>query len=370
MRYAVPKILTSLVLAVSLVYAVPAAQQRQAAPAFRTAGRQTAQQPTPTPRRLARRGGQASAQTTPKPTSEPGGARRPGDGDGGRGDDVPPPPPTPTPTPEKKKRGLGPAGWAAIIGGIVGGGIIARRAASRSDSDAEAEKLSEEGPQLPDSFSPSDLRLVAFLTGNWPLFIAYELEEPGVVTLTIEAEGFPPFVHEFGGTRPGRHEEMLRLPAAFGRKPRVAAYALRALSDRTPSAQPVPLHLHAFGAGDKAVGSSGFDRVSFLPDRVVSGQQERASYSFHAIRDFNKASADFMRLGRGSRRQIVAQLVDRVSYRSGIRSGQTVSGEWNCQPGSRPSVGIHELYVRGWRGVGEGGDWMITSSVPQRVLVQ
>lgn len=329
MRDAVPQILTSFTLAASLVYAFPAAPPPHASPTVATV------RPQPAPRR------EAAALSTPALT--------------------------PAPAESDKNGGVGPGGRA------VGGGQIIRPRlpVPRIKSQSETKILSDEGPLLPVSFSTSNLTLKAFVNGDWPLFIAYELEEPGVVTLTVEAKDHPPFVRQFGGTQPGRHEEMLRLPAAFGRKPLAGVYALRAASDSSPAARPVPLHLQALGAGPKAVGSSGFDRVNFQPGTVVSHQQERASYSFHAIRDFNWATADFMRLGRNAAREIVLQRVDRRNFKKGIRKGQTLSGEWNCKLlGGQASVGLHELYVRGWRGLGKGADWMITSSVPQRVLVR
>jgi len=369
MRDTFPKTLTSFVVAFSLVSAVPVASPRATQtlrPAAQTPAPQTSPAtgrqrrgrvrptPSPTPRATTTR------HPTPTPTPKPTPRQRP------RDDVDEQATPTPTPTPERGDGGIGPGGWALIIGGIVGGAIIADKTLKDSDS----KKLSKDGPQFPERFSTSDLTLKAFVRGAWPLFIAYELEQPGLVTLEIQSKDGPPFVHTFGGTRPGRHEEMFALPAQLGDKPLAAVYSIKAVSDATPAARPVPLHLYAFGAGDKAVGSSGFDWVNFQPGTVVSHQRERASYSFHAIRDFTKATADFMRLGRGPDREIVAQRVARKDFKKGVRRGQTISGDWDCQPRGRASVGLHELYVRGWRGLGEGGDWMVTSSVPQRVLVQ
>jgi hypothetical protein len=254
----------------------------------------------------------------------------------------------------------------------VGGAAVVTSADNESRETAEAQKLSEEGPQFPETFTPSDLQLRAFVKGGWPVFIAYELEEPGIVTLQINFVTYkhcPPYFHTFGGRRAGRHEEMFPLPAKYAEKPLASVYTIKAVSDSSPRARRVPLHLRAFGAGPQAVGSSGFEWVKFEPGHVVADQRARASYSFYPIRNFPRATADFMLIYRGRDREIYARRVWRNEH-SGVLSGQVVGGFWDCRPGGRASVGLHELYVRGWRSLGQGGDWMVTSSVPQRVLVQ
>jgi len=255
-------------------------------------------------------------------------------------------------------------------------GPAARASARQTPVDPDSQRLSDDGPQLPQTFSPSDLTVKAFVKGGWPVFIAYELEQPGVVTLQINFVSprfvhCPPYFHTFGGRRVGSHEEVFPLPEKFADEPQPLAsvYTIKAMSDLTPKARRVPLHLRAFGAGPKAVGSSGFDWVKFEPGRVAARQHERASYSFHAIRYFPRATADFMRIERGPDREIVAHLVGRNEHGQ-VRIDVVVSGHWDCRMAGRASVGLHELYVRGWHSLGEGGDWMVTSSVPQRVLVQ
>lgn len=262
----------------------------------------------------------------------------------------------------------------AAVGWVTG--FSGRALIAAPPVEPDAQRLSDGGPQLPETFSPSDLTINAFVKGGWPVFVAYELEEPGVVTLQINFTSprfshCPAYFHTFGGRRAGRHEEMFPLPGKFANEPQplASAYTIKAVSDRSPRARRVPLHLRAIGAGHKAVGSSGFDWVKFEPGRVAARQRERASYSFHAIRYFPKATADFMRLQRGPDREIVAHLVGR-NVHGQVRNGDVVKGHWDCQMKGRASVGLHELYVRGWHSLGEGGDWMVTSSVPQRVLVQ
>ena len=267
---------------------------------------------------------------------------------------------------------------AARLTGGGGGSVPGGRAhiADPAPVDHDTQRLSDDGPQFPETFSTSDFSVKAFVKGGWPVFIAYELEQPGVVTLQInflspQFVHCPAYFHTFGGRRTGHYEEVFPLPEKYADEPQPLAslYTVKAMSDLTPQARRVPLHLRAFGAGPKAVGSSGFDWVKFEPGRVVARQHERASYSFHAIRYFPKATADFLRLQRGRDGEIVARLVGR-NWHGQVHNNDVVNGYWDCLMDGQTSVGLHELYVRGWRSLGEGGDWMVTSSVPQRVLVQ
>jgi hypothetical protein len=255
---------------------------------------------------------------------------------------------------------------------IDGSGVVGALTDEERHEASDAQRLSAEGPQFPETFSPSDLTLKAFVKGGWPVFIAYELEEPGIVTLQINFVNFkhcPPYFHTFGGRRAGHHEEMFPLPGKYAEQPLASVYSIKAVSDESPKARRIPLHLRAFGAGPQAVGSSGFEWVKFQPGRVVARQRERASYSFYPIRNFPKATADFMLIRRGTNREIVAQRVGRKGHDQ-VRRGLVVSDYWDCQADGKASVGLHVLYVRGWHSLGQGGDWMITSSDPQRVLVQ
>jgi len=238
-------------------------------------------------------------------------------------------------------------------------------------SGLSAESLSKEGPQFPTEFSMSNFTATCFVAGNWPLFIDYELEQSGRVTLTVAAEGVAPFIYRLRETRVGRHEELITLPTYFGGKPRVATYSIKAVSEDTAYVKPVPhLLIYAFGGGHNAVSSSGIDQVSFQPGSVLVSQNQRATYRFHSRRDFNKVSADFMRIGKNPDNEIVAQLVDRKKFDKGMRRDDVISDVWNCKAGGRASQGSHELHVRAWRGLESGGDWMFTSSAPQWVRVQ
>jgi hypothetical protein len=217
--------------------------------------------------------------------------------------------------------------------------------------DKEAQELSVNGPQFPATINLSDLKFKAFVRGNWPLFLDYELERPGHVILIITVKKKLPFIYMFPETSVGRHEKTITLPAYLGNNPAVATYSIRAVSDRAFGL--VPLVVHAFAAGD-AVGSSGLDRVSFEPRTVsiVGGQPAgNATYSFRAVQPFNGgANADIRRINGSSAISVSAQ-----PYNRRIERGETITGVWDCKRGGIPSRGRHKLFVRAWFTVQNGG---------------
>lgn len=238
-----------------------------------------------------------------------------------------------------------------------------RGAAEAARESSEAERLSREGPQFPARLDPSNFTVKAFVKGGWPIYIAYELRRPGFVTLQINFVNFPdcpPYFHTFGGPRGG----MFTLSERYtdGRV-MVGTFTVKATSKEGGRGQRVPLRLFAIGAGPQAVGSSGFDRVSFQPDLVLPRRGQQANYSFHAIRDFPLVTADIYRDGD-------MELVARKEHPGGVRRNQSAGGVWDGKARGSPSIGLHTLLVRGWRTLGEGGDWMATSSNPQVVLVR
>jgi hypothetical protein len=223
-----------------------------------------------------------------------------------------------------------------------------------------AKKLSKEGPTFAATFNPSDFTFDAFAQSNWPLFIDYELEEPGHVWLTIEVKKAPTFTYKFKGTRAGRHEESITLPSHLAGETAVAAYSIKAVSDNAPGARLISFTLHALAVG-RAVGSSGVTQVVFSPRevRVIAGRPAAsAAYSFRAIRRFSGgARADIRLMSGGFSRRVGGN-----SFERAIAPGETVSGAWNCKKGGKPSLGRHKLFVKAWFTLKDSGSWAIAQS--------
>jgi hypothetical protein len=266
--------------------------------------------------------------------------------------------PTPTPTPTPRSGGHG--GRNTAIGVGIGAGIAAAIIATHGGG--EADKLSKNGPKFESRWNMSKFAVKGFARGGWPVVVAYEvLDEPAVVQLTVAFDKDPPFIAQLDGAQ-GTHEIIVHLPAQSDDKPRVAAYALTATSaDPSALGRTVPFVLYGLGAGYNAVGSVGIDQVNFVPGRVNATQSQQADYSFHSLFDFNKVSAEFMRLTRGPDREIIAERVANVDF-DGISRGGQRSGRWNCHNGKKVSQGPHQLQVRAWRGLKDGGDWVAAMS--------
>ena len=341
MRVTPPRTFHLALIALSLACAgYPLARRAAGAAAEPPQTRRTAVRPTPTPTP-----GRGSTNRSRNPVQEQT--------------------PTPTPTP----RSGGHAGRnTAIIGGIAGAAILTGVLATRGDSVDKT--LDKKGPQFPARFDMSSFQVQAFVRGDWPFVVAYELAEPAAVTLSITADkGSTTFTQQLDGS-PGVHEVVIpHLPASFGDKAHWATYSLTAASVGPGARQPVPLQLLGLGAGYNAVGSVGIDQVNFQPGRVnATSQSQQADYSFHSLFDFNKVNVEFRRITRGPQRQIIAERVSSVDFKNGINRDAQLGGQWDCRGGKRVSVGLHQLHIRAWRGLNNGGDWVAAVS-PQSVFI-
>lgn len=237
--------------------------------------------------------------------------------------------------------------------------------------DQEARELNAEGPKIPQSFDQSNFKFTAFVPpGDSPLFLDYELEQPGYVILAIiekKKRFILPFFYEFRGTSVGRHEELIRLPAYLGggSSPSVATYTIRALSEQT--LRPIVVIIHGLSVGEQAVGSSGLDRLRFEPrDIQVIGDRPatNANYSFRAVRPFNGGAKAYVRLLNG--RSSVE--VSSQAFTRNIGPGEVISDVWDCKKDGRPSLGKHMLFVKAWFTIQEGGAFAFASS--SQVLVR
>lgn len=226
------------------------------------------------------------------------------------------------------------------------------RSSAGTQGDKEVQELSVNGPQFQSTLNLSDLKFKAFVMGNGPLFLDYELEQPGHVILLITVKKKLPYIYMFPETSVGRHEKLIKLPAYLGNGPRVATYSIKAVSESLFGL--VPLIIHAFAVGEEAVGSSGIDRVSFEPRNVnvVRGVPDgNATYSFRAIRPFSGgADADIRRISGSSATSVSVQ-----HYSRRIERDETITGAWDCRRDRTPSIGRHKLLVKAWFTVQDSG---------------
>lgn len=192
------------------------------------------------------------------------------------------------------------------------------------------QELLKTGPQLPDSYNPSNFSFPALIKGGWPAVIVYELEIQSSVIITVEAKEVEPFVQELAGT--GRQKEIIfRLPARFGEKPQAAVISIKAFPDNPRGKKP-DLRLYALGIGDEAVGSVAIEVKH--PGRINTAKGEKLTYDYRSEKFFNAVRADFWRgkISKGKRR---SSIVDSIEL-GDLPDNVWKSSQWN---GRRKSVG-------------------------------
>lgn len=225
---------------------------------------------------------------------------------------------------------------------------------------AEVKKLSKAGPNIAATFNPNDFTFNAFVHGGWPLYFDYEIEQPGLVRLTIKVAKAGSFTYDFNKRSAGRYDEVITIPSNLASGIAVAAYSIKAVSDDTPGATLIPFTLYALAVG-KAVGSSGLTQLLFGPRevRIIGGRPATsASYSFRAIRRFSGGAQAEIRLVSGGH----SRRVDSKSFERAVAPGETISGAWNCRKDGKPSLGRHKLFVKAWFTLQDSGSWALAQS--------
>jgi hypothetical protein len=228
-----------------------------------------------------------------------------------------------------------------------------------SNTPERAQMLDEGGPQFASVFSMSHFEVVAFVRGNWPMALYYQLDQPGFVQVRVEAAGAQTLFLRLEAPDKGRHMEVMRIPGRFGSRATAARYSV-AVENASGAIAP-RLRVYGFGAGDRAVGSIHIDRLRFEPGDIHPAQHEEAAYSFHALADFKKVAAEFLRVGLANG-EIVTVLANQDVVGDGLHRGASKTGNWSGEDRqNKISIGQHLLQVRAWESLepsGDGGDWV------------
>ena len=237
-----------------------------------------------------------------------------------------------------------------------------------SGSKAPEKILSEQGPQLPPQFNMSSVSVAAFVKGNWPVVVDYEVNQPGLYLLLVSAEGVAPLFYQLNGTQPGRRQQILNTPARFGTQPRPGSYTVYALSNQLGEANPIYLRVFGMGAGERAVGSVAIDQLHFTPASIRPKDKQNALYGFHSHADFEKVTAEFALVGLAGG-TIVGRVEDKQDLKEVVRRDTEIANkQWDPRK-AKASPGQHLFQVRAWYTLKKGGDWVIAWS-PQLVRVE
>ena len=223
------------------------------------------------------------------------------------------------------------------------------------------ERLFEDGPQFENAFSMACIPVRGFVRGGWPLVIDYQAEPGTLASLEIHVEGREPVVLPLRG---GSEHNLLKLqlPAQLGDTLSPALLLVRGVKDQPGVPELGRINVFGLGAGPRAVGSVAIDQVDFTPGTVSLGKKQRARFSFYSRSDFNRVSAEVLRVvNRDGDLQV--QLARSIPLQGGVAAGTWVGRQeartWDgTDAKQQASLGQHLMQVRAWLSAQEGGDWV------------
>jgi hypothetical protein len=226
-------------------------------------------------------------------------------------------------------------------------------------------RLKNQGPKFDSSFNMSAFEIEGLVQADWPMVIEFEQAKPGLVNLTISAQGVSEIiVYKLSEGGAGRHRVILKgLPKLLGDRPRPAMIGLIA-TDISGESTAASFKLYGLGAGPRAIGSVAIDQVLFYPTDIRVRNGEKASYQFFAHRDFDHLSVDLMKLNwkpNGTENQCVCE----QTINEGVRSNQWIGKppqrrHWDGLDQQRQaSLGNHRLHIRAWD---FSGSWLVAWS--------
>ena len=245
----------------------------------------------------------------------------------------------------------GPAIGAAIgaaATGVIVGELIAHH-------NASPEKLSHDGPQVPKEFDMNGFVIKGLVHPNWPVVLDFMLDSTGSVQLDIIANKRQ-YRATMTNTPNHRAYAIIRLPANFGSKLQTAIYQVRSIPVAGGNLPAPRLRTYGLGAGEKAVGSVAIDQLTFQPATIHPKANEVADYGFHAHSAFDGVRAEFIFTTLYNGHVLVQK--DQEEKLSPIPEGERAKGTWKGQ--GKP--GEHMLQIRAWRGLENGGDWVVAWS--------
>jgi hypothetical protein len=215
-------------------------------------------------------------------------------------------------------------------------------------------KLSREGPQVPKEFDLSGFTITGLVHPNWPVVLDFMIDAPGAARIVITAGK-----HHFQATitnQPNRRGyAIIHLPANFGTRLQTGTYQVYSIP-ATAGKAPPKLRTYGIGAGDKAVGSVAIDQLTFQPATIHPKAKEVADYGFHVHSAFDGVRAEFIFTTLYNGRVLVQK--DQEEKLSPVPEGERAKGTWKGQ--GKP--GEHMLQIRAWRGLQNGGDWVVAWS--------
>jgi hypothetical protein len=283
-------------------------------------------------------------------------------------------------------------------------------AASREEQVQALDKL---GPQFPPSFDTGKFMILAFVKGNWPVQIEYQLEAKSAAVVTVVAitsRGLKSFEGHLPGTGERRMEKF-QLPDNFGDQPEPGLITIESLSDLRDQKDHVDFHLYGIGLGVEAgrFKAAGFHRsqpemlarqlilvsdsfqsrtssnawsllqsdvidLDFTPASIDAGQGDKVTYTFRPLNKFGRWAADFRSVTRepDAEGRVIPKTkwVRTDRFDEEIGPPDSVRKEWDGKDSKgQISHGEHRLMVRAWWSALKGGA-SATRIADQSIIVE
>ena len=247
--------------------------------------------------------------------------------------------------------GNGGAIAGAAAGAVVGGLLLHELMSHHAPSP---EKLGHDGPETPKDYDMSNFTVKGLVGPNWPVVLDFKLETAGTVEIDIVAADKHEFHVMMTNSTNRRAYGITRLPPGFGTEVQAAIFQIHTLAP-TGSAAP-GMRTYGLGAGERAVGSVAIDKVVFGPAAIHPKAKEVATYSFHAHSAFSGVRAEFIFTTLYNGHVLLEK--DSEEGLPPVPPDEQARGTW---PG-KGKPGQHMLEIRAWRGLKDGGDWVVAWS--------
>ena len=222
--------------------------------------------------------------------------------------------------------------------------------------DLPPKKLTDKGPQVSDKLDMTGFVVKCVVGPNWPVVLDFMLDSPGDVQIDITAADNHQFKAIIHNTPNHRGYAIFRLPANFGTQLQTAVFYVHSVPVAGATTPAPGLRTYGLGAGEKAVGSVAIDQLTFQPATIHPQAKEVANFGFHAHSAFDGVRAEFIITSLYNGRILVEK--DEEKKLSPVPEGVRLSGTWE----GKGKPGEHMLQIRAWRGLENGGDWVVAWS--------
>jgi hypothetical protein len=217
------------------------------------------------------------------------------------------------------------------------------------------DKLSSDGPSLPKVIDMNGFTVQGLVGPGWPVVVDFAVGGPGAAHLDIITKKR---IYEvtIPNEQNRRGYAILRLPPDFVNKPETAIFQVQAIAPVGSAKNTAVPRMRVFGlgAGEKAVGSVAIDQLQFQPGSIHT--KESATYSFHAHSSFNGVRAEFVLTELRNGHVVVEK--DQEAKLPPVPQDESPRQTWVA----KGKTGEHMLEIRAWRGLENGGDWVVAWS--------